>query len=352
GRHGALDRHLGGARRPRPGPVGAAREARHLPVHRRAARRHLHPRAARRPGRGRRGDPPRGRGPRRLTRPHPHPPKRPAAPPPTSEEHLMARGTTTTGAGLAALALLGASACSAASGDDGGTVLRIGELGAVPAAPALLEAAGVDHDLPYEIEWKQFANAGPEYVEAAGVDEVDLGVTADNPQIFAYAADAGLKAAAVGSIDASDEQSDNSTLVPAGSDASSVADLKGARVAFQEGTITQYHVIKALESEGLGLDDIEPVNLPVTDGATALQNGEVDALATLQTHWAQAEADGARALVTGSGLIAGNSLVSARAEAIDDPDLGPAIEDYLGRLAEAVQWKEEHPREWAEIYAG
>lgn len=264
----------------------------------------------------------------------------------------MARGTTTTGAGLAALALLGASACSAASGDDGGTVLRIGELGAVPAAPALLEAAGVDQDLPYEIEWKQFANAGPEYVEAAGVDEVDLGVTADTPLIFADAADAGLKAVAVVSIDAPEEQSDNAILVPAGSDASSVADLKGARVAFQEGTITQYHVIKALESEGLGLDDIEPVNLPVTDGATALQNGEVDALATLQTHWAQAEADGARALVTGSGLIAGNSLVSARAEAIDDPDLGPAIEDYLGRLAEAVQWKEEHPREWAEIYAG
>lgn len=254
--------------------------------------------------------------------------------------------------GLAAgTALVVATACSVGVGGDDTVVLRVGELGAVPATPALFEAAGLDQDLPYEIEWNQFVNAGPEYVEAAGADSVDIGVTADTPLIFAEAAGAGLQAIAAITAENPEEESDLAILVPEDSGIDEVADLAGATLSFQEGTITQYYAIKALEDAGITLDDVTAVNLPVVDGNTALTGGDTDALATLLTHRSQAEAEGARAVSTGAGLVAGNSLISARTEAIEDPGLGPAIEDLLDRYAQAEQWKQDNPREWAELYA-
>lgn len=259
------------------------------------------------------------------------------------------RPLTAVAAGAALLAL---TACSTSASGDDTVVLRVGELGAVPAAPALFEAAGLDQDLPYEIEWNQFVNAGPEYVEAAGAGAVDVGVTADTPLIFAEAAGAGLQAVAVIGTENPEEESNLAILVPEDSDIEEVADLAGATLSFQEGTITQYYAIKALEEAGLSLDDVTAVNLPVVDGNTALSGGDTDALVTLLTHRSQAEAEGARAISTGAGLIAGNSLISARTEAIEDPELGPAIEDLLDRYARAEQWKQDNPGEWAELYAG
>ncbi|MFG3340677.1 ABC transporter substrate-binding protein [Glycomyces sp. NPDC048151] len=253
-------------------------------------------------------------------------------------------------AAVAPAALLGLSACS----DDaaaGGTTLRVGELGAVAVTQELFKAAGLDQDLPYAIEWATFVNAGPEYIEAAGADAVDVGLTADTPLIFAAAGGIGLKAIAVSSP-GDPAESDNAILAAPGSGIASLEDLKGRKVSFQEGTITQYHTVKALESVGLSLADIEPVNLPVTDAVNSLGNGDIDAIATLGIYWTQAEAAGAEVIVTGSGLIPGNSLVSAREAAVADPDLKAAIEDYLDRLAQAQQWREEHVDEWAEIYGG
>ncbi|MFL1442934.1 ABC transporter substrate-binding protein [Nocardiopsis protaetiae] len=256
----------------------------------------------------------------------------------------------------AALALLLplATACSSdASGSADGdrVVLRVGELGAAPITQEIFAHLGLDQDLPYDIEWKQFVNAGPEYVEAAGVGAVDVGVTADTPLIFADAAGAGLQAVAVIGVVDPLENSNNAIVVPEDSDIESLEDLKGARVAFQEGTIMQYHVIKALESVGLTLDDIEPVNLPTVDGPTALAGGDVDALATLLIYWAQVEGEGARAIATGAGHIAGNSFISARTEALEDPATAAAIEDLIGRYAELEEWQAENPQEWAEFYA-
>ena len=55
------------------------------------------------------------------------------------------------------------------------------------------------------------------------------------------------------------------------------ADLKGRRVADQQGTTGTYSLVKYLESAGLRLDDIEYVNLSAADAEAAFANGKVDA---------------------------------------------------------------------------
>lgn len=248
------------------------------------------------------------------------------------------------------LAALGLTACSDSAGAGGGATLRVGELGAVPVTQELFKAAGLDQDLPYAIEWKQFVNAGPEYIEAAGADAVDLGFTADTPLIFAAANNVGLKGVAVATVD-DPATSGNAILAGPGTGIASIEDLKGRKVSFQEGTITQYHVVKALESVGLSLDDVEPVNLPVTDANTALTNGETDAVATLGIYWAQAELGGATVVATGAGLIPGNSLLSARTAVIEDEAYTDALTDYIDRYARAQQWRQDNLNEWSAIYA-
>ncbi|MEU6526667.1 NrtA/SsuA/CpmA family ABC transporter substrate-binding protein [Streptomyces sp. NPDC046924] len=66
-------------------------------------------------------------------------------------------------------------------------------------------------------------------------------------------------------------------LVPQNSTVRGAADLKGKRVADQQGTTGTYSLIKYLQTAGLRLEDVEYVNLPAADAESAFANGKVDA---------------------------------------------------------------------------
>jgi sulfonate transport system substrate-binding protein len=76
---------------------------------------------------------------------------------------------------------------------------------------------------------------------------------------------------------------------------STVADLKGKRVAVTRGTDPHIFLVRALLGAGMSEKDITPVLLQHADGKTALIRGDVDAWAGLDPMMAQAEIeDGAR----------------------------------------------------------
>src|SRR2546427_4603813 len=71
----------------------------------------------------------------------------------------------------------------------------------------------------------------------------------------------------------------------------SVADLKGKRVAVTRGTDPHIFLVRALLGAGLTEKDITPVLLQHADGKTALVRGDVDAWAGLDPMMAQAEVE-------------------------------------------------------------
>ena len=71
----------------------------------------------------------------------------------------------------------------------------------------------------------------------------------------------------------------------------SVADLKGKRVAVTRGTDPHIFLVRALLGAGLTEKDITPVLLQHADGKTALIRGDVDAWAGLDPMMAQAEVE-------------------------------------------------------------
>lgn len=59
----------------------------------------------------------------------------------------------------------------------------------------------------------------------------------------------------------------------------SLEDLKGKKVAYASGTSSETILVRALDSVGLTLDDIEPYNMEVTNMPSAMISGSIDACA-------------------------------------------------------------------------
>lgn len=75
-------------------------------------------------------------------------------------------------------------------------------------------------------------------------------------------------------------------IVAANSPIKSAADLRGKKIAHQNGTTGTYSLIKLLESVGLRLSDVQPISLSGADAFTALAQGSIDAW----IHWQPATA--------------------------------------------------------------
>ena len=92
-------------------------------------------------------------------------------------------------------------------------------------------------------------------------------------------------------------------MVKPDSDIKKVSQLKGKKVSYSTGTITQYLLLNALTKAGLSFDDVEAVNFVGLGGQVAFENGDVDAAVTSDPFLSGLILDGkARILTTGAGL--------------------------------------------------
>ena len=97
--------------------------------------------------------------------------------------------------------------------------------------------------------------------------------------------------------------------------------------------------LKALEQAGISPKDVQWVFLGPVDAKVALLNGSVDAWATWEPYTTQLvkTAEG-QILVSGKGLLPGNTFLAATDDTLKDPQKRAALQDYLNRLAGAERW--------------
>jgi sulfonate transport system substrate-binding protein len=139
------------------------------------------------------------------------------------------------------------------------------------------------------IVWVQSAGSN-KALEFLNAGSIDFGSTAGSAALVARINGNPIKSIYVYS------RPEWTALVTAkGSAISTIADLKGKRVAVTRGTDPHIFLVRALLGAGLSEKDITPVLLQHADGKTALIRGDVDAWAGLDPMMAQAEIeDGAR----------------------------------------------------------
>jgi sulfonate transport system substrate-binding protein len=242
-------------------------------------------------------------------------------------------GLVTATAAVLALAGCGTDGGAEDASGAGGTVtVNVGVLNGSDTALALARASSeLERSLKSAGAEAKYAGPFPAFVPAAeamkaGAVDVTIGgllswvgAAAADPelQVFAYQPDLGTQEGIVGA---------------AQSGVSSIADLKGKKVAYNSAGTGEYILRKALAKEGLGWDDVEAVNLPPADAATAFASGQVDAWATWGNFFATAATSAGAELVTlGADVEARNDtvFVSTKSFAEDHPEVLKAIFNAL-----------------------
>lgn len=235
---------------------------------------------------------------------------------------------------------------SAAQADVASVTLHIGDQ-AGTGAEALLTAAGLINKLPFKVAWSDFTS-GPPMLQAMGTGSIDVGGVGNAPPVFAAAG--GYKIAIVGALQANPQGS--ALVVPKGSPITSVAQLRGKRIAVAQGSSADYHLLTVLNKAGISVHDVTLVYLQPAEGLAALTSGHVDAWDIWSPFLEEAvNQDGATSLVTGTGYGSPYSFTVASRAALADPAKAAAIKDYLALVAQAHEWANSHLSVWAAVWA-
>lgn len=259
------------------------------------------------------------------------------------KDGLSRRSALVLGGGAALAAASGLTACSAKGVpfrigfQKNGVLLVAKERGLAQTAlkPALEKAGGGS------VSWSEFAS-GPPLLEALAVGSVDFGATGDTPPVVAQAAGADLVYVAAVPLSGAAA----AILVPKTSTLTSVAQLKGKKVAFTKGSSAETMAVAMLGRAGLALQDVSPVNLSPADGGAALAGGDIDAWIIWDPYFALAEQAGtARVLASGQGATRSYQFFLARRQFVmDQPGIVQAMIDHL---AVTGDWAKAHPEEVA-----
>jgi sulfonate transport system substrate-binding protein len=242
-------------------------------------------------------------------------------------------------------------ALSAAVPDDvpDGTVLRVGD----PATQTALEESGLIDDLDIDVEWANISG-GPKTLEAFRADAIDVGAVADIPPLFAQWTGTPVKiVAARATVDPLDHPTYELGIAP-GVKVKSLEDLAGKKIAYSPGQAQGALVLRVLERAGLSEDDVELVEMTSVDDSfvNALASEQVDVAplgqALVKTYLAKYERDGATTVAPGVRDDAWT--LYAPTEVIEDANKAAALKQYVAVWAQAQEWINEHPDEFAQAF--
>jgi sulfonate transport system substrate-binding protein len=195
-----------------------------------------------------------------------------------------------------------------------------------------------------KLEWVEF-QTGPQLLDAMRDEKVDLGYVGETPPVFAQAADVPFVYLAV---DPPSPRSE-ALLVPSDSEIHDLSQLRGKKIALNQGSNVHYFVLRALESAGLSLSDVELAFLAPAEARAAFDAHAVDAWAAWDPDFASAVIDGARVLRDGECLVDNHQFYVARTQfAAAHSEL---VKLVLEVFAERSEWAMTHPEEAAQLMA-
>jgi sulfonate transport system substrate-binding protein len=198
--------------------------------------------------------------------------------------------------------------------------------------------------LGIDVKWVEFSS-GPPMMEAMNVGSIDYGAVGDSPPVFAQAAGAAIVYAAGQPI-----TNGQGILVPQNSAIRSIADLKGKRVGFTEGSSAHNIIVQTLEKAGFGYSDITPVYLTPPDAGPAFANGSIDAWSIWDPYFAIGETkQNGRVLVNASEITKTNSFYIANRDFARNH--GSVLQRIIDVTTSTAKWAEAHRDEVAKSFS-
>ncbi|MEV7416841.1 ABC transporter substrate-binding protein [Streptomyces sp. NPDC089919] len=216
-----------------------------------------------------------------------------------------------------------------------------------------LAARGRKDGVHYKVVWQDYATGAPITAQMTA-GKIDIGSMGDFPLLINAARGKQLhrptRLVSVTGYNLTGAL--NTVLVPTGSDARTLADLKGKRISTSVGSAADGTLVRALERAGLDpAEDVSKLNQQPAVGASALQAGSVDALSQFVAWPGLLAFQGrAKALYDGGELrLPTFHGVTVREEfAQRRPGL---LEDFLRAQVKATDHLRAHPVQDAEAVA-
>lgn len=188
------------------------------------------------------------------------------------------------------------------------------------------------------VNWNDF-ESGPPMNESLAAGSSDIGVMGDVPTVSAIAA--GQKTEIVSMT--ADGAKSYALLVPADSNVTSIAQLKGKKLATVVGSTGHNLIKKLLEQSNLDINkDIELVNISAGDASTVLSTKEVDAVAIWEPNVTRLVSNGtAKVIAKGSdcGLLGVNQIVARSEYAKNNPKVITAVIQQYEKGIKALEEK-------------
>jgi aliphatic sulfonates family ABC transporter substrate-binding protein len=199
--------------------------------------------------------------------------------------------------------------------------------------------------LGVSVSWSQF-ETGPPILEALNGNGLDIGLTGDSPPIFAQVGNASFVYLAA----VPDPGENCGIVVHADSGITSLAGLKGKRIAFSRGSIAHNLVARALASARLTFAQVQAVNLQPADAAAAYRNGSVDAYAVWDPFFALAQQmPNTRTLITADKVAPSNRFfLAAKSFAAQNPQI---VSAFVDEVAAASRWAGAHRNDIAQVFS-
>ncbi len=213
---------------------------------------------------------------------------------------------------------------------------------------ALLDAAGLLHKLPFTVKFADFTS-GPPILTALGSGALDVGGVGNAPPVFAAAGGSKIKI-----VEAVDNTSalNAALLIPKGSSITSVAQLKGKKIAVAEGSSADYHLLATLTKAGLGPKDVQLVYLQPAQALAAFESGAVDAWDIWSPFIEEATMTKGAKILAARAVSGGDYSYEVASDAVlSNPSKTREITQYLAVLNQAHRWADQHAPAWATTWA-
>ncbi|MFC7532207.1 ABC transporter substrate-binding protein [Actinoplanes sp. GCM10030250] len=231
-----------------------------------------------------------------------------------------------------------------------GTTLRLGD----PQLQAVIGAAGLDKELTdagLKVEWANISG-GPQSIQAFRADKLDCSAVADIPSLFAAWTGTSTKIVFQSvTVDPLNHPVYKLGVAP-GVAVSSLADLRGKKIAYSAGQAQGALVLRVLQLAGLSQKDVQLVELTSTGDSyvTALGSKSVDVAPIGAQNVKIYEAKYPGATSIGTGIRDDASTLYCLTSAVEDADKAAALKLYVGVRTKALLWANDHPAEVAKAY--
>ncbi|MDQ0884755.1 sulfonate ABC transporter substrate-binding protein [Peribacillus sp. V2I11] len=244
------------------------------------------------------------------------------------------------------LAACGAEESSSKSSDAKETVVKIGyqkgnTLNILKARGTLEKRLEKEN---IKVEWSEFP-IGTALLEGLNTGAIDFGHASDANGVFSQAS--GKTSVYV----ASDTPYPKGValVVKDNSPIKTVKDFKGKKIGVTKGGNMHYLLVKALEKEGLSIDDVKPIYYKdAAEGRVAFESGEIDVIGTWDPFLAVLESStSTRTIVNGENLTQNRTFYFVSEKFVNNnPN---TIKIILDELQKSDEWANTHTKEVATI---